>query len=187
VKRLTDSEALRRLRSDPEAICVLYDRYVLRLVAQLARWSGDRELAFDLAQETFARALEHGHRVRVPAGGSAWPWLWSVARNLLADWRRHGVVDASARTRLGIRCVAPEDEATEELVARMDAEALARPLEEALAELPASQREAVAGRVGDGLSYRELALVHGTTEQVIRARVSRGLRALRLRLFEVRP
>jgi len=46
-----------------------------RQVAALAAASGDRELAFDLAQETFARALERGQRVRVEEGGSAWPWL----------------------------------------------------------------------------------------------------------------
>lgn len=75
---LSDAEALRRLQRDPEAIVSLYDRHVARLVAALAAASGDRELAFDLAQETFARALERGHRVRVAEGDSAWPWLWTA-------------------------------------------------------------------------------------------------------------
>ncbi|HUH21937.1 MAG TPA: sigma factor, partial [Gaiellaceae bacterium] len=99
---LSDAEALRRLRHDPEAIVSLYDRHVARLVATLAAASGDRELAFDVAQETFARALERGQRVRVEEGGSAWPWLWTVARNLLRDAQRREVVDRSARRRLGI-------------------------------------------------------------------------------------
>ena len=68
---LSDAEALRRMRRDPEAIVSLYDRHVARLVAALAAAGGDRELAFDLAQETFARALERGHRVRVGEDGSA--------------------------------------------------------------------------------------------------------------------
>src|SRR5919197_1254941 len=102
---MDDAEALRRIRTDPDAVCVLYDRHVGPLVAGLARRTGDRELAFEIAQETFARALERGHRVRLEQGTSAWPWLWSVARNLLADHHRRGAVDARARTRLGMATV----------------------------------------------------------------------------------
>lgn len=68
---LSDAEALRRLRRDPDAIVALYDRHVARLVAALVHAGAGRELAFDLAQETFARTLERGHRVRVAEDGSA--------------------------------------------------------------------------------------------------------------------
>jgi DNA-directed RNA polymerase specialized sigma24 family protein len=54
VSSLSDAQALRRCRRDPEAICVLYDRHVARLVAGIAYACGDRETAFDIAQETFA-------------------------------------------------------------------------------------------------------------------------------------
>jgi RNA polymerase sigma-70 factor (ECF subfamily) len=96
---------MRRLRRDPRAIAVIYDRHVARLVAALVRASGDRELAFDVAQETFARVLERGHRMRLSEDDSAWPWLWTVAHNLLRDRQRSAVVDASARRRLGIASV----------------------------------------------------------------------------------
>jgi RNA polymerase sigma factor (sigma-70 family) len=186
-KPVSDAEALSRLRGDPDAICVLYDRYIARLVAFLARRSGDRELAFDLAQEAFARALEHGHRVRLPPEGSAWPWLWSIGRNLLSDWRRRGIVDSSARKRLGFASVPYDADAIDDLIARLDASWLAEPLERALAALPAAQRDAVVARVKDDLTYEEVAAAHATSEQVIRARVSRGLRAMRVRLSGVKP
>jgi RNA polymerase sigma-70 factor, ECF subfamily len=178
---LSDAEALRRLRRDPEAIVALYDRHVARLVAALAAASGDRELAFDLAQETFARALEHGHRVRVAEDGSAWPWLWTVARNLLRDQRRRELVDRRARKRLGIRTIAYEEQAVDDLITRVDVEELRAVLGEALDALPAEQRNAVVGRVVLGREYA--ALTEGSAdESAIRARVSRGLRALRVRL-----
>jgi hypothetical protein len=41
---ISDARALRRLRTDPDAICVLYDRHVAHLVADLARVSRDREI-----------------------------------------------------------------------------------------------------------------------------------------------
>lgn len=182
---LSDGEALRRLRRDPEAIVTLYDRHVARLVAALAAASGDRELAFDLAQETFARVLEHGHRVRVGDDGSAWPWLWTVARNLLRDWQRREAVDRGARDRLGIASVA-YDEAIDELLAKLDAEELHDELGAALGELPLEQRDAVVRRVVLGRDYRRLAGA-STKESAVRARVSRGLRALRIRLSGGRP
>jgi RNA polymerase sigma-70 factor (ECF subfamily) len=179
--RLSDEEALRRLRRDPQAVVVLYDRHVARLVAALVALSGDRELAFDLTQETFARLLERGHRVRLPAGGSAWPWLWTVARNLLHDYRRRNVVDATARSRLRIPTVPYDEHAVEELIARVDAEQRRPELVAALDALPQDQRHAVLGRVVAGADYEVLAERTGATEQALRARVSRGLRAIRVR------
>jgi DNA-directed RNA polymerase specialized sigma24 family protein len=109
---LSDAEALRRSRRDPEAICALYDRHLPRLVAALGRM-GDRELAFDIAQETFAVALERGHEVKLPPEGSAWPWLWTVARNRLRDYQRRDAVDRRAWRRLGIRTVTYDASAVE--------------------------------------------------------------------------
>jgi RNA polymerase sigma factor (sigma-70 family) len=175
---LSDAQALRCCRRDPEAICVLYDRHIARLIAAVAHACGDRETAFDIAQETFARVLERGHRVNLPPDGSAWPWLWTVARNLLRDRQRRHVVDACARKRLGIATVHFEAEAIDELIERVEAEELRA----ALGELPFDQRDAVVGRVAGELEYAELAGRFGASEEAVRARVSRGLRALRLRL-----
>jgi RNA polymerase sigma-70 factor (ECF subfamily) len=184
---ISDAEALRRLRRDPEAIVALYDRYVARLVAALASASGDRELAFDLAQETFARVLEAGHRVQLQSDGSVWPWLWTVALNLLRDSRRRDAVERRARVRLGIASVPYDEQAVDELISRVTAAERREEVHEALAELPDDQREAIAGRLFLTEDYAGLSALTGTTEQVLRARVSRGLRALRLRLLGGRP
>jgi RNA polymerase sigma factor (sigma-70 family) len=184
---LSDAEALRRLRRDPEAIVAIYDRHVGRLVAALATAGGDRELAFDLAQETFARVLERGHRVRVAEDGSAWPWLWTVGRNLLRDRQRRDGVDVRARRRLRIATVPYEAHAVDELIARIDAAGLKDPLKVALDRLPPDQREAVVARVVQGADYDRLADDVGLNESAVRARVSRGLRALRVRLSGGKP
>jgi RNA polymerase sigma-70 factor (ECF subfamily) len=180
--RLSDDEALRRLRRDPEAVVVLYDRHVARLVAALVALSGDREVAFDLAQETFARLLERGHRVRLPAGGSVWPWLWTVARNLFRDYQRRNLVDAAARSRLQIPAVPYDEQAVEDLIARVDAEQRRPELVAALDGLPQDQRQALLARVVTGDDYEGLAQRTGASEQALRARVSRGLRAIRIRV-----
>jgi RNA polymerase sigma factor (sigma-70 family) len=183
---LSDERVLRRIPRDPEAICVLYDRHAARLVAELTCRTGDREVALELMQETFARVLEHGHRVRLERDGSAWPWLSTVARNLARDWRRRGAVDSSARARLGIASRAHVPDWSDDVIDRLDATKLAGPLERALEALPRTHRHAVSGRVTEDRSYDELAAAQGTSEQVIRARVSRGLRAMRIRLSGVK-
>ena len=55
-------------------------------------------------------------------------------------------------------------------------------LEEALAELPEGQADALRLRFVDDLAYDELADELGTTPEAARVRVHRGLSALRLRL-----
>ncbi len=55
-----------------------------------------------------------------------------------------------------------------------------------LAGLPARQRRAVSARVLEDQSYREIADAERVSEQVIRKRVSRALRALRARIEEER-
>lgn len=184
---LRDADVLRRLRRDPDAVGVLYDRYMPRLVAALAHVGGDRETAFDLAQETFARLLERGHSIRLAGEDSAWPWLWTVARNLLRDRQRRDAFEVNARRRLGITPSGYDANVIDELIRRVDARELAAALTNGLDELPSEQRDALLGRFVQDRSYASLAFESGTTAAALRARVSRGLRALRLRLAGGRP
>jgi len=55
-----------------------------------------------------------------------------------------------------------------------------------LADLPATQRDALAARIRDELPYRDVAERLACSELVARQRVSRGLSALRARLEEQR-
>ena len=55
-------------------------------------------------------------------------------------------------------------------------------LDEALADLPEGQREAIRLRVVDDLAYEQVAASLGTTPEAARVRVHRGLASLRNRL-----
>jgi RNA polymerase sigma-70 factor (ECF subfamily) len=167
------------LRSDPDAICALYDRYIVRLVRFLGATGATPEAAWDAAQETFARLLERGYRGRLAPDGTAWPWLSVTARNLLRDWQRRGRIDDRARRRLGIERVDSTDEEFEAALSRIEGASLAAELEQALTALPAGQREAVTARVINGFDYDRYATLTGTSEQTVRRRVSRGLHAMR--------
>jgi RNA polymerase sigma factor (sigma-70 family) len=179
---LSDAQALKAVRRDPEAICVLYDRYVVELVGFLRRAGATREVAWDVVQETFARLLARGFRGRLAHDDSAWPWLAVTSRNLLRDWQRRGIVDERARRRIGASVIAGGEDDLEDALGRFELERRSVDIEGALALLPRLQREAVIGRVVDEKEYAALAEEASASEQTMRRRVSRGLRLMRTRI-----
>jgi RNA polymerase sigma factor (sigma-70 family) len=181
---LTDAQALGALRRDPEAVCALYDRHVVELVRFLQRVGATQEVAWDVAQETFARLLARGYRGRVAADASAWPWLAVTSRNLLRDGQRRGRVDERARRRIGVSIVDGGEGELEDALARLDTERRGVGIGEALASLVPTQREAVLGRVVDEKEYEVLAEAASESEQTMRRRVSRGLRFMRTQIEE---
>jgi RNA polymerase sigma-70 factor (ECF subfamily) len=183
---LTDAQALKDLRRDPEAICVLYDRHLAALVRYLARVGASPEVAWDVAQETFARLLTRGYRGRLESDESAWPWLAVTSRNLLRDWQRRGKADESARRRAGIAVVDSGEDDLEDALARLDSDRQSRDIEAALESLPSPQKAAVIGRVVDEKGYDTLAEDACETEQTMRGRVSRGLRFMRAMIEEAK-
>jgi RNA polymerase sigma-70 factor (ECF subfamily) len=177
----TDAELLEAAASDPPAFAELYDRYA----EQLYRWARRAGLAqsdaLDLVGELFARAWVSRMRFRDPGDGSASRWLFGIARNLVAGYRRSGSVDARARRRLRLQTAAVGD-AAEIVDERVDAAARRPALERALAALPDRQRDAVRMRVVDGLDYAEIATRLSCTETTARKWVSLGLRFLRTQM-----
>jgi RNA polymerase sigma-70 factor (ECF subfamily) len=162
-------------RGDGAAFAVFYRRHLPVVLAFLVVRVASRELAADLAAETFAGALVSCGRFS-PGGEPAVAWLLGIARNKLRESARRRRVEDSARRRLGMPALALEDgdlERVEELAG------LGRRALDLLDGLPASQREAVRARVVDEREYAELASELDCSEQVVRQRVSRGLRELR--------
>jgi RNA polymerase sigma-70 factor (ECF subfamily) len=167
----SDAALLAAARTDAGAFRELYDRYAERVLGYHLRRTRDDDAAHDLTAETFAQAWLVRARFRDDCGGTAGPWLFGIARNVLLMSVRRRRREAAARERLGLPAtVAPADEAW------LDG------LDEALDELPASQREAIRLRVVDDLSYEDVAGALGTTPAAARVRVHRGLTALRTRL-----
>src|SRR5262245_2373614 len=182
-EHLSDAELLRVAARDAAAFGELHDRHA----AGLYRWARSAGLseadALDLVAELFARAWIARRRYRDPGDGSAAPWLYGIARNLLASRRRHGRIEAAARQRLGMDGPV-EPDAAERVDARLDAAAHRPALEQALDALPERHRSAVRLRVVDGLDYPEIASRLRCTEPTARKWVSLGLRVARDRMQE---
>lgn len=168
-----DAALLRLARRDSAAFRVVYDRHAVRVHAFLLRRTGDAASAFELTAETFARAWLSRDRF-VDRGDGAAPWLFGIARNVVADSVRQRAVQRGARRSVGLD--APGD-----IVAPRDSWLLGldEDLEAALAELPEAQRRAVEMRILDGRDYAAVARDLDTSPGAARVRVHRGLAALR--------
>jgi RNA polymerase sigma factor (sigma-70 family) len=176
---MTDAELLHRARSDPAAFRMLYDRHAAAVHGYHLRRTGDRDAALDLTAETFAQAWTARARFTDDCDGSAAPWLFGIARHVLATSVRRGRLERRACERLGVLealdrapAAAPPDERW------LDG------LDEAFAGLPAAQRDAIRLRVVADLGYDEVADHLSTSEEAARARVARGLSSLRSQLAD---
>lgn len=169
---------LARVPSDPDVFADFYEEYAERVLRFFARRVAQPDVAFDLASETFAVALERCRQFRGSTPEEEQGWLFAIARSQLSHFWRRGAVEHAALTRLGIPAITPDAEDLERIEALADLETVRGEVAAALGALSCDQREAVQMRVVGEMEYADIAVRVGVTEDVVRARVSRGLRTL---------
>jgi RNA polymerase sigma factor (sigma-70 family) len=172
----TDAELLVAAQGDATAFRELYERYAETVFGYHLRRSHDPTAAHDLTAETFAQAWLSRQRFRDEAGGSAGPWIFGIARHVLAASVRRNALERTACERLGIVGVLERAGG-----ANPPEESWLDGVDDMLAELPETQRAAIRLRVIDDLSYHRVAEELDTTSQAARVRVHRGLATLRHR------
>lgn len=174
--RCADADLLAVTRSEPDAFACFYDRYETPIVAYFMRRTRDPELAAELASEVFAAALGSADRYR-PESPNAAGWLFKIAQNVLLKSARKGRVQEASRRRAGVALRLQLSSASlERIEGTVASDAW---VSELLDRLPADQRDAVRAHILDDCSYADIASKSGTSEAVIRKRVSRGLATLR--------
>lgn len=161
----TDAEILGRSRVDATAFGELFDRHAVAVHRFLAR-RVDPRVADDLLSEVFLRALEGRIRVQPHESGSALPWLYGIARNVVRGHLRsrdRPVVDT-------------EDEHVDwdAVDERLDADALAPDLRRAMSTLTTLEREVLLLVSWEQLSIGEAATVLGITTTAARSRLHRA-------------
>jgi RNA polymerase sigma-70 factor, ECF subfamily len=163
---------------DLAAFEALFRRYQAPLFRHLARMLDDRAAAEDVVIETFQRL--HVHRDDFRAGALVRPWVYTIARNLARNRRRHGRLVgwlSLAAVEHEPRVPGP-DGSRDEVEGRVAA---------ALAALPAPQREACSLRLLADLSLEEIASVTGASVGTVKSRLFYGQRRLRELLGDLRP
>ncbi|HEX4417118.1 MAG TPA: RNA polymerase sigma factor [Kofleriaceae bacterium] len=165
---------------DAGAFRELYALVAPRLLGYLLKMSRERALADDLLQQTFLKV--HRARGAYVRGADPLPWIYSIAHRTFIDAARK---QKRAVVRVGTDDELPEvaagltgesDDRRDEV--RGDPELVTATLD-ALAALPAQQREAVVLTKLDGKSVAEAAEIAGTTVGAMKVRAHRGYEALR--------
>lgn len=182
--RPTDEELILAPAGDPDgrAFGELYARHEALIVAFHLRRVGDPERAADLTAETFAQALVTRHRFVAAGEDAAVRWLYGIAGNVLRNSTRRRSVETRAMARLSLDRPHLDDAALDAII---DA-ASGAGVVEALAALPAAQREAIRAVVLGEEDYGAVAARLDVDPATVRQRVSRGLRSLRRTMEETR-
>ncbi len=174
----SDAQLLRDAGGDPDAFRDFYERYSDEIFAYFRRRTANRDAALELTAETFSRTWVTRERFEDRHEGSAAPWLFGIARNVLLMSIRRGAVERRAAQRLGVLERLDLDGGSDAAPEARWADGA----DELLDSLPLSQREALRLRIVDELTYDEVADALGTTRSAARVRVHRALTALRKRL-----
>jgi RNA polymerase sigma factor (sigma-70 family) len=168
VRSPQENDVARRTRFE-----YLYEAHYAAVLAYALRRT-ERTVAHDVAAETFLvawRRLEV-----VPA--DATPWLYGVARRVLANERRAESRRAALAERMRAVCVSQPNG---------DAAARDGLLRAALARLPDRDREALALVAWEGLSTAQAARAMGCAPTAMRVRLHRARRRLARALDDLGP
>jgi len=166
---------------DAYALDALISAYWARLVAFAESMLGDRDAAYDVAQEAFVRLWEQRRRWR--GAGSLRVWLFRTVRNLcVSEVRRRTVRQNWAVMERGKE----QPRSRTPLQETQDRE-LRAAIERAIAGLSPRRREAFTLFHLQDLTYREVAAVMGIREQTVANQVRAAVGELRKALRDYFP
>ncbi len=173
----TDTALIARWKAgDERAATELVARHANSL-ARFASTLGERDDIEELVQDTFVRAFGSIDSFR--GDSSLRTWLFTIERRLVVDRRR------AARRRKGDVQVQEDDLATEfTALDGVVADETEKRLVSAMSRLSPMQKEVFTLRVSEGMSYRDIAALVGSTEGAARVHYHNALRAVKELLDE---
>ena len=167
---MTDEETIRRvLAGDLDCFGLLVEKHQRRIIGMAYNMTGDHQLAEDIGQEAFL-AVYRDLVSFDPARSQFSTWLYRIAKNkvLNALKRRKPVF-----LRDDSESPSPQNPYRDIAASELHAE-----LDRILDSLPASQRLAFVWAEIEGLSYREIAEIEGTSLGSVKSRINRARRRL---------
>ena len=147
------------INGDAEGFTELCQRYYPAMVAIAHSVLGDRHLAEDAAQQAFAKAAVKLPQLKKESRFAG--WLAVICRNVAKDIARrtenlHSTDDLSTAA------------------AKSSNDEIAEGVRQAISKLSASARELIFLRFYDGMSYEQISVVLGISEQAINGRLRRA-------------
>jgi RNA polymerase sigma-70 factor, ECF subfamily len=191
--RLTDQEVVLLARGGREAAYrELVRRYERPVFALLYRMVRDRELAEDLAQETFVKALNAIDSYRPEFKFSS--WIFKIANNAAIDHLRRRELDTlsldgspHAETPEAMQATALQIGARQESpLDAVEAKELGGAIEAAIGRLRPEYRSCILLRHVEGRAYEEIAEILDLPLGTVKTYIHRARNELRLALAHLR-
>jgi RNA polymerase sigma-70 factor (ECF subfamily) len=191
--RLTDQEVVLLARGGREAayreLVRRYERPVFALIYRMVR---DRELAEDLAQETFVKALNAIESYRPEFKFSS--WIFKIANNAAIDHLRRRELDTlsldgspHAETPEAMQATALQIGARQESpLDAVEARELGGAIEAAIGRLRPEYRSCILLRHVEGRAYEEIAEILDLPLGTVKTYIHRARNELRLALAHLR-
>jgi RNA polymerase sigma-70 factor (ECF subfamily) len=170
-----DAAVIAASRADPARFGVIFDRHASVLHRYLVRRIGPDD-ADTMVGEIFLIAFEKRARYDLDRN-SARPWLYGIATNLLAKHRRREARRLRATARLAA-AQSPLADLADRVAATIDAADQWPRVADAVARLPAGERDALLLHVWEGLSYEDVAAALDVPIGTVRSRINRARRRL---------
>lgn len=180
MEKSTDAELMDMvLRKNTRAFKILYARYEMRIYNFILRYTGNREIAQDLLQETFTRVWFAAHSFN-QASGNFKGWLYAIALNIA---RNEMSKKRYAYNYADVSEMAFKDEPAnprdEEPDARVEQADLQNTITQALAQLSPLLREIIILKHYQQLKFKEIAEMTQTPEGTLKARFHRAIAELK--------
>jgi RNA polymerase sigma-70 factor (ECF subfamily) len=175
----TDRPAVVAARRDPRRFESLYRKYVAQVYSFALYELRDPHAAEDVTARVFMNALAGLPRFRERDAGpdsSFRGWLFQIARNAIANERRHGRRHPQAPLDAALAMPAPT--ATTDPAATAIARDELAAAWQAVEALPDDRRRALIMRFVLELSPREIGALMGKTEGAVRVLLHRALRSV---------
>jgi RNA polymerase sigma-70 factor (ECF subfamily) len=172
-----DERIMQEVRAgDVAKLELLFDRHHKNLFRYFLSLTSNHAVSEDLAQEVFFRVLKYRHTYQPGAGFR--PWLYSVGRNVWADYVGKQKPEVALPEEAG-ELRGKETPPDRALQKKQEAILLRR----ALASLPQEKREVLVLSRYQDLKYEEIASVLECEVGAVKVRVYRALRELSDRFF----
>jgi len=168
-------------RGEHGAFEILVTKYQGPILNFIARYTGDRYMAEDIAQEVFLRIYRAAPRFQAKTKAST--WIFRIAYNqalteMGRQKRQRSLCEAIIRSK-----VSSDKESLSQPDDRLEFE---EEIASAIGKLPDNQRAALLLRVNEDLSYREIAEVLDVSVQSVESLLFRARTSIRKYLDKIR-
>ncbi len=166
------------LSGNEEALNILFSRYIKTILKNINNYVHNKDLAKDLAQETFIKALTAISSGKYVENNKFSAWLGIMARNLTMDYLRKMSQPKNKTViyledydsdclRIPCKQETLEDKETKEMVKR------------AIVRLPKEQREVLILRYFDENKFKDIAIIQNTCLNTTMGRYRYAMKNLR--------